>query len=55
MQKEDFWNYYNSYFQNPSVIGRAILTSPDSLGKQLNIVAKSLPYGIEAIFEKLGK
>ncbi|MCR5265376.1 MAG: hypothetical protein K6E29_02130 [Cyanobacteria bacterium RUI128] len=55
LPREDFKKFYDSYFQNPSVIGRAILTSPSKLEKQIEIVPASMPYGIEAIFEKMGK
>lgn len=55
MPREEFKKYYDMFFQNPSVIGRAILSSPAKLEKQLDIVPASMPYGIEAIFGKLSK
>lgn len=46
---------YDAYVTSPIVIGQAILTSPSSLENQVKIVNQSIPYGIEAIFEKIGK
>lgn len=52
---EEFQTIYNNYFHSSDVIGSAILSSPKTLEHQLKIVPSSMPYGIEAILEKLGK
>ena len=52
---EEFQTIYNNYFHSSDVIGAAILSSPNSLERQLQKVPSSMPYGIEAILEKLGK
>ena len=46
---------YNSYMTNPSVIGNAIISSPARLEWHLARVPEGMPYGIEAILEKIGK
>ena len=50
---EKFQEFMNSYYQDPEVIGRAILSSPVSLEHQLATVPSSMPYGIEAIMSHI--
>lgn len=48
-------DFIDRYFQDPNVIGSAILSSPVNLNRQLNTVHSSMPYGIERILEVSGK
>ncbi len=46
---------YDAYMTDSNVIGNLILKSPYAIEKHLEKVNESIPYGIEAIFEKIGK
>ena len=48
-------DFCNQYYKDPNVIGSAILHSPGKLKLQLKTVNTSLPYGMEAILQKIGK
>lgn len=53
MGYEKFHEFLTGYYQDPEIIGRAILSSPSSLEHQLHTIPSSLPYGIEEIEKHL--
>lgn len=52
---EDGMRLLNDFYQDPNVIGLSILRSPKDLRKQLNAVPSSMPYGLDAILDALGR
>ena len=52
---EDKGEFLNEYYHDTDVIGLHLLKAPSALQKQLNRISGSLPYGIEAVLEKMGK
>ena len=52
---ENYQKVVDEFYQDPDVIGYAILASKNNLEKQLKTVPASLAYGIENIIEKCGK
>lgn len=52
---EDYKTLRDEFYQDPDVIGVAILSSKGNLEKQLETVPASLAYGIENILGKCGK
>ncbi len=51
----NFEELSNKYYQDPEVIGSAILKSPKYLTEQLSTIPSSMPYGIECIMNKMEK
>lgn len=50
---EKFREFMTSYYQDPEIIGRSILTSPASLENQVTKIPSSMPYGIEEIMKHM--
>ena len=53
-RKVDGNKLLNDYYKDPDVIGTHILGSQKDMNKQLELLPMSMPYGIEAIFDKMG-